>query len=156
MSEIVNEVERERRLEQRKYPPDHSRIDRLLEQQTRILLALLPHERPKLKSVAPPPEPGPKWDLSKLADQEVHELGRLLCKMTGKDFATEQEKHAAAARTNRRPTSGSGPARAACDPNQAGRAANPDANHLRTRYAGEPHPSLDRGFTIPRVKKRIR
>jgi hypothetical protein len=151
--EIVNEVERERRSEQRKYPPDHSRIDRLLERQTRILFTLLPHERPKLKSVAPPPEPGPKCDLSKLTDQEMHELARLLCKVAGKDFAAEAEKLAAAERTNHRPASGSAPARAACDPNEAGRAANPNANHLRTRYAGKPPPSPDRGFTIPRVKK---
>jgi hypothetical protein len=76
--EIVNEVERERRSEQRKYPPDRSRIDRLLELQTRILFTLLPYEQPKLLSIAPPPKP-PPGDLSKL-----------LSKLTTKDLRALQ------------------------------------------------------------------
>jgi hypothetical protein len=38
----------------------------------------------QLKSIAPPPEPVSQPDLSKLTEQEVDELARLLSKMEGK------------------------------------------------------------------------
>jgi hypothetical protein len=106
--EIVNELERKLRSEQRKYPPDQSRIDWLLELETRILFTLLPYERPKLKSIAPPPKPVPEPDLSKLTREDLEALARILPKLGGKDCgAAEIEAPAPRATTNRRSGHGS-------------------------------------------------
>jgi hypothetical protein len=118
--ELVNKLEKELRSAERKYPPDNSRIYALLELQIRIVSTLLPYERPKLKSVAPP-EPRP-CDLSKLTDEEMHELARLLTKITGEDWG-------AAEMAAPKPT-------------------RPDANHLATRCAGAPPQQDDQESTI--------
>src|SRR5262249_19336759 len=107
--EIVNALDRECRSEQRKYPPDDSRIRALWELQIRILSMLLPYERPKLKSIAPPPEPKfNKDDLTRLTDRELHQLLNILSKLeNGSSVETQSTKPAAAARRKRHPDSAS-------------------------------------------------
>jgi hypothetical protein len=97
--EIFNWLGRKLRSELRKYPPDQSRLDWILKLQQRILLTLLPYERPKLKSIAPP-APVLQPDLSRLTKKERHDLARLLPKMGVKAGEIEGPKP-----TNRRSAS---------------------------------------------------
>jgi hypothetical protein len=94
----------------------------------------------KPKSVAPPAEPQP--DLSKLTDEEFHQFERLTYKIWGQDggfVEAEAAKPAAAARKKRHSASKSAPPHASSAiPTRPDGPTRPDANHLRTRYAGAP------------------
>jgi hypothetical protein len=119
--ELVNELEGELRSAQRKYPPYNSRIDRLFDLRLRVLFALLPYEQPKLKIVDPPAVA--QLDHSKLTDEELHELGRLLSKMEGAVPQTAP-KPAATAGMDRRADSKAAPA-------ASGIPTRPDTSHFR-------------------------
>jgi hypothetical protein len=71
--ELADETRRQLLWARIEYPRDQSRIDHLMASLERPLTKLLPYERPKRKPVAPP-----QVDLSKLTDEELCVLAKIL------------------------------------------------------------------------------